>query len=188
MTKRQRAKEAFKTPWLQASKRELHSCTKTLNSKIDKERRRSMEAYREHLQDKLKNHHQKLGTIKCELALEQRKRSCCVDGLLRKEHRHVVKSLFQLLPTVTELREPSQGQGGKSSDEEADISSHQFLLRQRETQLQHAPAQPPSTRESPLSQRETQETNVLTAFQAIFSVKNNSLLGVIKTIISEQFV
>ena len=58
-----------------------------------------MEAYREVLQDKLKNVHRNAGTINCEFALEQRKRWCVAQGLLRKDDRRLVVSLFQTLPT-----------------------------------------------------------------------------------------
>lgn len=103
----------------------------TLPSVPDRERRASMEAYREVLQDKLKSHHHNVGTIKCEFALGERRRWCCAEGLLKKEHRHLVISLFQLLPLIEELGESSQQtpeqssppppEGEKSSDDEADI-------------------------------------------------------------------
>ena len=74
LTKRERAKKAFESSWLQATERKLHQCSLTLSAVFDLETRVSMVAYRQVLQDKLKNHHQNLGTVKCEFALEARRR------------------------------------------------------------------------------------------------------------------
>ena len=99
------------------------------------------------LQDKLKNHHQNLGTIKREFALEARRRWCCVQGLLKKEDRDLVTTLVQTLPTINDLGESSQDtldegspaspEGEKNSDEEAmfinpvpSTSGHGRLLRE----------------------------------------------------------
>ena len=129
LTKRERAKKAFESPWLQATERELHKCTQTLSAVLDRETRASMDAYRQVLQDKLKSHHKNLGTIKCEFALEARRRWCCAEGLLKKEDRHLVTTLVQTLPTISDLGESSQDtleeplpaslEGEKNSDEEA---------------------------------------------------------------------
>ena len=88
-----------------------------------------MEAYRQVLQDKLKSHHENLGTIKCEFALEARRRWCCAQGLLKKEDRHLLTTLVQTLPTMNDLGESSQDtldepspastEREKNSDEEA---------------------------------------------------------------------
>ena len=75
--KMQRAVEAFETQWLARTEEELQECTVTLNgSNIDQENSASMNAYREVLEDKLKNFHRNLGTLNCEFALEQRRRWC----------------------------------------------------------------------------------------------------------------
>ena len=98
--KRERAVKAFQRPWLLEMEQQLHECTALLQQRdLDHERRRSMEAYRKVLQDKLKNFHRNAGTINCEFALEQRKRWCIAQGLLRKNDRRLVVSLFQTLPT-----------------------------------------------------------------------------------------
>ena len=70
LTKRQRASEALKAPWLPATETELYQCTMALPSVVDRGRRAAMEAHREVLQDKMKNHHLNLGTLKCQFALE----------------------------------------------------------------------------------------------------------------------
>ena len=129
VTKRERAKKAFDSLWLQATERELYQCSLILSAVLDRETRASMVAYRQVLQDKLKNHHQNLGTIKCEFALEARRQWCCAEGLLKKEDRHLVTTLAQTLPTISDLGESSQDtleetsaaspEGEKNSDEEA---------------------------------------------------------------------
>ena len=101
-----------------------------------------MEAHREVLQDKMKNHHLNLGTLKCKFALEECRRWCCAEGLLRKEHRYLVTSLFQTLPTIAELGEssgetpkeslPSPLAGTNSSDDENEL----FITQGPRTQLQ----------------------------------------------------
>ena len=102
MAKRERAKKAFESPWLHATERELQECSLTLPAVLDRDTRALMEAYKQVLQDKLKNHHQNLGTIKCEFALEASRRWCCTcaEGLLKKEDRHLATTLLQTLLTV----------------------------------------------------------------------------------------
>ena len=106
--KRERALAAFQTPWLLEMEQELHKLTWTLEtSDMNQERSMSMEAYREVLQDKLTRFHQNYGTAGCHFALEQRKRSCVTLGLLKKEQRFLVTSLFQVLPNEDDLGESS---------------------------------------------------------------------------------
>ena len=65
-TKRERALAAFQTLWLLEMEQELHKLTKTLEtSGMNQERRASMEAYREVLQDKLRQLHPNYGTAGC---------------------------------------------------------------------------------------------------------------------------
>ena len=110
--KRERALAAFQTPWLLEMEQELHKLTWTLEtSDMNQERSMSMEAYREVLQDKLTRFHQNYGTAGCHFALEQRKRSCVTLGLLKKEQRFLVTSLFQVLPTEDESGESFRSDG-----------------------------------------------------------------------------
>ena len=110
-TRRDKALAAFQTPWLVETERELHKLTRTLErSALNQERRASMEAYREVLQDELRQFHQNYGTAGCQFALEQRKRSCVALGLLKKEQRHLVTSLFHVLPTEDEVGESSRSE------------------------------------------------------------------------------
>ena len=88
------------------TEKELQVCTVKLNgSKIDHENRASVQAYREVLQDKLKNFHRNLGTLNCEFTLDGRRRWCVSQGLLKKDQRHLVTDLFQCLPIAEEACE-----------------------------------------------------------------------------------
>ena len=110
--KRETALGTFQTPWQLAMEQELHKLTRTLEmSDMNQERRTSMEAYREVLQDKLRQFHQNYGTAGCYFALEQRKQSCVTMGLLKKEQRFLVTSLFQVLPTEDESGESFRSDG-----------------------------------------------------------------------------
>jgi len=95
------------------------------------------------LQERLKQHHQNLGfNLDCTIALEERKRACVALGLLSEEHRDLVTTLFQTLPTADEVVEPSEvasknaipspvDNNEKNSDDEA----HLFI-----TQVPASPA------------------------------------------------
>ena len=96
--KKKRAREAFQSPWLRNTERELNECMVTLVSSITPDMRDSMDALREILEEKLKDHHNNLGTVGCQEALAERKKVCVELGLLRKEDQHMVKTLFEALP------------------------------------------------------------------------------------------
>ena len=124
---KKRAKDAYQAPWLQSKEKELHECAVTLwSAGLDRERRASLEAYEEVLQDHLKNHLDNLGLLRCQYALEERKRTCVALGLLRKEHQHMVTSLVQTLPTMGQIGESSQANSSRNdavriSDDEAEL-------------------------------------------------------------------
>ena len=102
--KMQRAVESFANPWLVQTEKELQECTVKRNgSNIDQENRASMQAYREFLKDKLKNFHRNLGMLKCEFALDGRRKWCVSQGLLKKDQRHLVTNLFQCLPIAEDV-------------------------------------------------------------------------------------
>ena len=70
----------------------------TLESSIAPDMRDSMDALREILEEKLKDHHNNLGTLGCQGALAKRKKVCVELRLLRKEDQHIFKTLSALLP------------------------------------------------------------------------------------------
>ena len=95
---KKRAREAFQSAWLRNTERELNECMVTLESSIMLDMRDSMDALCEILEEKLKDHHNNLGTLGCQEALAERKKVCVELGLLRKENQHMVKTLFEALP------------------------------------------------------------------------------------------
>ena len=60
-----------------------------------------MDALREILEEKLKDHHNNLGTLGCQEALAERKKVCVELGLLRKEDQHMVKTLCEALRVLS---------------------------------------------------------------------------------------
>ena len=118
-TRRERAFAEFQTPCLQETAQELHKFARTLQgSALSRERGACVEAYRQVLQDKVRQFHQNHGTASCQLALDQRKRSCVALGLLKKEHRHLVTSLLQVLPIEEDL-----GKSSRSEDHRNDTTT-----------------------------------------------------------------
>ena len=99
--KKKRAREAFQSPWLRNTERELNECMVTLESSITPDMRDSMDALRETLEEKLKDHHNNLGTLGCQEALAERKKVCVELGLLRKEDQHMVKTLCEALRVLS---------------------------------------------------------------------------------------
>ena len=61
--RRQAARKAFEGAWLKETEKELQDCVRRLLSTQHPPTRNSLEAYREVLEDKLKNHHKTLGTL-----------------------------------------------------------------------------------------------------------------------------
>ena len=182
VARRTKARQAFQGPWLQSTEKELHeTTTKLLSAGVDRQTRTSLEAYQVMLQDKLKQHHRNLGfNLDCTIALEERKRACVALGLLTKEHRDLVTTLDQTLPTVDEPGEPSEVANEnaspppvdkeKSSDDEAhlfitQVQPHLCQLRRSETLLQYVHAQPlRRRREDLLATREIQERKLAIPF------------------------
>ena len=82
----------------------------TLESSIAPDMRDSMDALREILEEKLKDHHNNLGTLGCQGALAKREKVCVELRLLRKEDQHIFKTLSALLPV------PSSSQKEKKEE------------------------------------------------------------------------
>ena len=70
----------------------------TLESSITPDMRDSMDALREILEEKLKDHHNNLGTLGCQGPLAKREKVCVELRLLRKEDQHIFKTLSAPLP------------------------------------------------------------------------------------------
>ena len=105
------AREVFQSPWLKNTEKELYDCMAILETSLDPGMKASMNALREIIEGKLKEHHKNVGTLGCQEALEQRRNVCMGLGLLRKEDRVMVKSLCEPLPL------PSSHQTVQSEEE-----------------------------------------------------------------------
>jgi len=102
-TRRQSARKAFEGAWLKEMEKELRDCLRRLHSTQHPATRNSLEAYREVWEDKPRNHHKNLGTLGSKEALEERRRTCVSLGLLDRGHQHLVKCVFEALPTKEEV-------------------------------------------------------------------------------------
>ena len=95
----------------------------------------SLTANREVLEDKLKNHHRNIGNLGSKEALEERRRECVAQGLLQSRHQHLVRNVFEALPTAEEHGELSvsdrAGHEEDSTQDEASANktSHAVVLQ-----------------------------------------------------------
>lgn len=111
----ERACKAFEGHWLRSMEKELHECVQSVFFLPPfPVRRKSLVAYREVLEDKLRNHHRNLGMLGSSEALQERRQVCISLGLLQNRHQHLVKSVCQAVPTTEELC------GKSSASEEED--------------------------------------------------------------------
>ena len=60
-----------------------------------------MNALREILEEKLKDHRMNVGALGCQKAISQREKVCVELGLLRKEDQRMVKTLSEPLPVAS---------------------------------------------------------------------------------------
>ena len=86
----QAARKAFEGAWLKETEKELQDCVRRLHSTQHPPTRNSLEAYREVLEDKLKNHHKNLGTLGSKEASEERRCTCVSLGPLDRGRQHLV--------------------------------------------------------------------------------------------------
>ena len=77
-----------------------------------------MQAYQELLCDKLKLHHQTLGTYNTVEAIAERRGACIELGILREQDRHLVTNVNGPLPTSSQKEGETQAGTAKESDDE----------------------------------------------------------------------
>lgn len=97
-SKQQRVKELFQDPWLRKTEKELFNCVKHVRSSQNPEHNRWILPMKEILENKLKMHHEKQGTLKCKEGLEERRRTLIADGLLKPRHQHLVETMYGGIP------------------------------------------------------------------------------------------
>lgn len=111
----ERARKAFEGHWLCNTEKELHECDQSVFFFPPfPVRRKSLVTYHEVLEDKLRNHHRNLEMLGSSEASQERRQVCISLGLLQSRHQHLVKSVYQALPTTEELC------GESSASEEED--------------------------------------------------------------------
>ena len=125
-----------------------------------------MNAHLEVLQDKLKNHHSNLGTLRSKEALAERKRVCRMLGLLREEDENLVKSLTEPLPLAdVENRHSEEDR----EDEEQDLfitpRTPSYVPRQSDVD-QYWPQSPCSITASPAPDATLVPSSALSPAQA----------------------
>ena len=121
-SEKRKAKDAFEGRWLRQTEKELHDCVEKCKNTGDPHLSANMQAYQELLCDKLKLHHQSLGTYNTVEAIEERKRVCVELGILREQDRHLVTNVNGPLPTSSQQEGGTQaGTVSESEDEDRSL-------------------------------------------------------------------
>ena len=174
---REKAARVFEGSWLLTTEREFHDCVRLLNGNLDKNRRASINAHLEVLQDKLKNHHSNLGTLGSKEALAERKRVCRMLGLLTEEDENLVKSLTEPLPLATV--ENNYGEEERE-DEEQDLfitpRTPSYVPRLHEVD-QYWPQSPCSITTSPAPDATLVPSSALSPAQAALANVNDLVVS-----------
>ncbi|CAH3139635.1 unnamed protein product [Porites lobata] len=89
--RREKARLVFAGSWLRSTEKELDECVEKYSRTDDPYMRSSLMAYQEVLSDKLKLHHQNLGTFNTEEAVAERRRVCVELGILREADQLMLK-------------------------------------------------------------------------------------------------
>ena len=115
---KRKARDAFDGRWLRETEKELHECVEKCKNTRDPHLSANMQAYQELLCDKLKLHHQTLGTYNTVEAIAERRRACIELGILREQDRHLVTNVNGPLPTSSQQEGETQAGTAKESDDE----------------------------------------------------------------------
>ena len=102
----QAARKAFDGAWLLATERELKECCDSYRASDDPFVRANLKAYMRMVSEKLRDHHLLLGTYDTPEPLSERKRVCTALGLLSKDKQHLVTSVWERPPVMTEDNAP----------------------------------------------------------------------------------
>lgn len=140
---RVKARLVFAGSWLRSTEKELAS----VYSRTDEPyMQSSLMAYQEVLSNKLKLHHQNLGTFNTEEAVAERRRVCVELGILCEADQLIVKNVTEPLPRPTEEQGVAEAEAGTEDDSADEVftqvpswqTNHLEFLRtgQGEQQLQ----------------------------------------------------
>ena len=118
-TRKLKARQAFEGRWLRETEKELYECVEKSHQTRDPYVRANLKAYVEVLCNKLKLHHQSLGTYKTAEAIEERRRAGVDLGILCQQDQHLVRCVHEPLPTKSELEfEEVTTETAQSDDED----------------------------------------------------------------------
>ena len=126
--------------------------------------RSSLMAYQEVLSDKLKLHHQNLGTFNTEEAVAERRRVCVELGILRKADQLMVKNVTEPLPRPTEEQGVAEAEAGTEDD-----SAHEVFTQQLQKGTKRARKQEGRVREK--SQKDRGCSNSENTILKYFSIQ-----------------
>ena len=116
--RREKARSAYEGAWLRSTEKELHDCVQKCHRARDPFLSANMQAYREVLCDKLKMHHQSLGTYNTAEAVEERKKVCIELGILREQDQNWVIDVAEPLPQTGGGIQAGEDSGADDSEEE----------------------------------------------------------------------
>lgn len=121
--RREKARRAFEGTWIRATEVELKNCCDEYQSSSDPTVRLNVKGWMKVLCDKLKMHHESLGTFNTAEAVQERIKVCTALGLLRKEQHHLVTSVAERLPVLPVLSSETEGvqQHAHETDDEQSI-------------------------------------------------------------------
>ena len=159
----------FEGSWLLKTDRELHDCVRLLHGNLDGNRRASINAHLEVLQDKLKNHHSNLGTLGSKEALAEQTRVCRMLGLLTEEDENLVKSLMEPLPLAA-MENSYCDQEGEDEEEHSFITP--FYVPHLNDVVQYWPQWPCSITASPAPDSTLVPSSALSPAQAVLANVN----------------
>ena len=102
---------------------ELKECCDSYRASDDPSVRANLKACMRMLSEKLRDHHLLLGTYDTAEALSERKRVCMALGLLSKDKQHLVTSVWERLPVMTEdnAPRPQPQEDFQDQDEDDDL-------------------------------------------------------------------
>ena len=129
--RREKAARVFEGSWSVRTVRELYDCVRLPHGNLDENMRASINDQLEVLQDKLKNYHSNLGTLRSKEALVERKRACRMLGLLTEGDQNLVKSLTKPFPLV-EVE-------NNYSEEEGEAEEHDLFMTPRTPSYRSTP-------------------------------------------------
>ena len=118
-TRKSKARQAFEGRWLRETEKELYECVEKSHQTRDPHFRANLEAHVDVLCNKLKLHHQSLGTYNTAEALEERRRVGVDLGILRQQDQHLVSCVHEPLPTRSELEGEEVSTETAQSDDES---------------------------------------------------------------------